>query len=169
MGQKTKENKQSGKALAQSSREILASSRPARDAYYKQQQSAVRTGGVGGNIPVLNAALDAADAGAQQTTDQTRSTLAKLNLGSAGGGITPGIAARGSQLKGRLRSDIINQMLGQAPNAALTAAQTGQAGLQQSANRNAGIAAANDASKSQAIAGGAAAAGAIAGAAIIAI
>lgn len=169
MGQKTKENKQSSKALATSSQEILNSSRPARDSFFQQLTSALKTGGVGGNIPVLNTALDAQDAGTAETVKQTRDMLGKTSPGTSGAGVAGHIQMQGDATKTGVRSGIINQMLGEVPNAALMAAQTGQAGLAQSAARNANIRMSNDASKQQAIAGGAAGAGAIAGAVIIAV
>lgn len=169
MGQKTKENKQSSKALAASSQEILQASRPARDAFFSSMTSALKTGGVGGHIPVLNTALDSADAGTAETVKQTKDMLGKINPGSSGEGAPGAIQMHGDATKTGIRSGIINQILGQVPNAALTFAQTGQAGLAQSAARNTQIGIANDQAKSQAIAGGAAGVGALAGAVIIAV
>lgn len=169
MGQKQKENKKSGKALAQSSQEILDTSRPARDSFFKSLTSALKTGGAGGDIPQLNTALEAVDAGTAETTRQTKDMLGKIGAGSSGAGLTAGIKMEGDATKTSVRTGLVQQMLGQVPNAALTFAQTGQEGLAKSVARNTQISLANDQAKAQAIAGGTAAVGAIAGAAIIAV
>jgi len=167
---KEKGSKQSGKALAATSREIMGETRPSREAYYQQLQSAINTGGSGGRIPILNAAISGSEYGKSRAMADTQDYVAKSGVGGDfGRGIAQNVDTMGGRATGGTRQAIIAQMLGQAPNAALTAAQQGTGALAKSAQTNAQLTSAANAAQGQAIGAGAAGLGAIAGAVIIAV
>lgn len=164
---KPKSSKASGKALAQVSHEQMAMSRPAREAYFGQLESALT--GQGSRIPILNTATSGAEAGAKSAMDTTTDALNKTGTSRFAPGIIATQQSRAGQTTAGIKDTITRQLIGAAPNASLGLAQQGIQGLQASATNNANIAASNQASQSALIGSGAAAAGAIAGAIIIAV
>lgn len=161
-------SKNSQRALAATTNEQLAASRPARNAYFSQLSSALK--GDTGNIPIINEATYGSAQGQHQALAASRASIGRSGIGSQfGSGIEAGITSQGARNTNLTKEAIVSQFLGQAPNAALGAAQQGTAGLQTSAANQANIAAANTAAQQQLIGSGAAAGGAIAGAIIIAI
>lgn len=170
-GSKQKGSPKSGAALAATSQEIMGETRDARNSYFSQLQDAINTGGAGGRIPILNAALGGANYAKDQSIQDTVDRVNRAGLGGTdfGNAAKLNTTIEGGRTVGATRDAIIRQLLGQAPNAALTFAQQGEAGLAQSAQTNAQKTAAANASQAQLIGGGAAAAGAIAGGVIIAV
>lgn len=170
MGKQAGGSKASGKALALQSREIMSETRGSRNAYFQQLQDAIKTGGRGGTIPILNTALAGSDYGKATTLKDTGDALQRAGLAGSdfANPIMRATEISGGETTGATRDAFIRQLLGQAPSAALGAAQQGTEGLQQSATRNAQLKAAANQANSQAAAGGASAAGAIAGAVLLA-
>lgn len=162
--------KQSRKVLTQTTNEIAGSTREARQSYFEQLNGALKTGGIGGNIPILNTALEGSRGG---TADALRATETSLNRagigGSTGAGILSDTAITGGRATSATRNAIVQQFLSQAPSAAL--GQTAQATttLQGIAARGAQNKLAGDAAASSNLAAGGAAAGAVIGAVVIAI
>ena len=112
------------RAQAAFARELLATSRPARIAYFGQLAQGLRTG-ISPNIAQTQYQVEGGKREASAQTQQTLADVAARNLGGSTTGITNVAAARGAgNLKvGLTPSDVLMQYVLAAPGAVLGQAQ----------------------------------------------
>lgn len=161
--------------LARFGRSFQRTSRGARKSYFDQLEEALNTGGVGARIPIIQRAIEASNASSSKTLGSTQDSLARSGLVGTPEGqrILAQVRQQGAYQSEQTPTNIINQLLAQAPNAVLGSASNITSGLQSAAATEGGLQASNQAqeaaSQSAVVGGGAAAAGAIAAAVIAAV
>lgn len=122
---------QEGRALAQSSKEILGATRPIRNEFSQQLLEVLQTGGSTARLPIIQQQVEGAKSAASQAVTGTTASLAQSGLDRTpfGQRILAETRQTGEQAQNTARFNVVNQLLGTVPNYALQSAQTGQQGL----------------------------------------
>lgn len=159
----------SSRALANYIAELQGQSRPARRLGFQQGAEALRTGGVGARIPIIQRAVEASKLATSNALQGTESGAAAAGVsGPYLQSILAATREQGGLATSRIPTDDAQRLIGMVFPASVQSGSTAIAGLGNAAASAANVNAANNTAQATEIGGGAAAVGAIAAAAIIA-
>lgn len=99
---------------------LFKQTKPVRTEVLNQTEEALKTGGVNARIPIIQRAVEATRAGAGQTTQATEESLAKAGIAGTpfAERILADIRQKGALDTSTVQSNIINQIIGNAPGVA---------------------------------------------------
>ena len=133
MGGKTPSTAAANK-LASLSQQMFNQSKPARGAMFKQLNEALRTGGIGARIPIIQRAVGDVRAGTAASSQRASEQFARSGLGGSpfAAQQLAQIQMAGSQQESRIPTDIAQQLISAGPG--LISAGSGIPGLAAAAN-----------------------------------
>jgi hypothetical protein len=149
--------------LASLSEQMFQESNPARRLMFKQLTEALKTGGVGARIPIIQRAVENVNTATAAATKGASADFARSGLAgsSFAAEALAGVRASGSARAAEIPTDIAEQLISAGPG--LISSGSGIPGLSAAASIQASSAAASQAAQSQLISGGASALGSLAG------
>jgi hypothetical protein len=149
------------KLLAGLSARTFFESDPSRRNYFRQLNEALKTGGVGARIPIIQRAIEAQSAANQQTNTLNREKVARAGLGGSAFDVNAQLAAhtiQSRQLAG-IGPSMAQAMIGEAPS--LITGATGIPGLSAAAATESQAAGQASASQAQMVGGAGSALGSL--------
>lgn len=149
--------------LASLSEQMFAESNPARRLMFKQLTEALKTGGVGARIPIIQRAVENVNTATAAATKGASADFARSGLAgsSFAAQALAGIRAAGSTKAAEIPTDVAQELISAGPG--LISSGSGIPGLASAASIQASGSAAENAANAQLISGGAGAIGSIAG------
>lgn len=117
---KSRSNQASGQAVIPYLQgEVQPGYGPLQNELFRQITEALRTGGVGAQLPIIQQSVSGANQALSDTLRQTEGSLASSGLSRTpyGQRILAQTRQEGSQAIGRIPTDIASQFIGQAPGA----------------------------------------------------
>lgn len=115
--------------------EFQEQSGPARQTFFDQLNEALTTGGVGARLPIIQKSVEASKSATSAARVATTESLAKAGIGGTpfGQQILAGQELQGNLATAQIPTNIIQQLIAQAPGAVLGSAQTLSGGFGQAA------------------------------------